>query len=57
MGEFPPQFNLYPLLVDELVAAGRHEVRFDARTLASGIYCYRMRAGDTVFVRKVIVAQ
>ena len=32
-------------LVDGNLTAGRHEVVFDARGLASGLYVYRMDAG------------
>ena len=34
------------VLVDEPKAAGRHEVRFNAAGLASGVYTYRLSAGD-----------
>lgn len=33
-------------LVDEVRVAGRHDVRFDARSLAGGAYLYRIAAGD-----------
>ncbi len=34
------------LLVDGTLSAGRHEATFDARGLASGLYVYRLEAGD-----------
>lgn len=42
-------------LVNEEKAAGVHNVRFDASSLASGVYLYRLTAGDNVLTRKVIV--
>jgi hypothetical protein len=33
------------VLVDGVQSPGRHEVVFDARNLASGVYVYRMTAG------------
>ena len=35
------------LLDNERMASGRHHVRFDARDLASGVYFYQLRAGDS----------
>jgi hypothetical protein len=35
-------------LVDGELAASRHEVTFDARGLAAGVYIYRLTAGDEV---------
>jgi hypothetical protein len=43
------------LLVNERLEAGRHEVRLDAAGLSSGVYLYRMRAGDFVQTRKCVV--
>jgi hypothetical protein len=36
------------VLVDSQMPAGRHEVLFDARDIASGTYIYRIQAGDYV---------
>ena len=36
------------VLVSETLSAGRHEVRWDARDLASGLYLYRLIAGSYV---------
>jgi len=40
-------------LVDETMQAGHHRVEFKASNLASGIYFYRMAAGDEVMMRKL----
>jgi hypothetical protein len=41
-------------LVDSYMNAGRYTVSFDAGTLASGIYFYRLKAGDFTSQRKMI---
>ncbi len=45
------------VLVDERMPAGRHEVRFDAASLPSGVYFYSMRAGDFVQHRKLMLVK
>jgi len=54
----PVQLTLYNLLgrrvatlVDRVQAAGRYEVVFEANTLPSGLYLYRLQAGDFVETR------
>jgi hypothetical protein len=42
-------------LVDETQDAGYHEVRFDGSGLASGVYFYRLRAGDFVQSRRLVL--
>jgi len=42
-------------LIDEFQDAGYKEVRFDASALASGIYIYRLVAGNYVSTKKMIV--
>jgi hypothetical protein len=42
-------------LVDEIQPAGFHSVRFDASKLASGVYMFRLQAGDFVEIRKMVV--
>ena len=43
------------VLVDEQKAAGRYEVRFDARGLPSGAYVYQMRSDGFTQTRKLIL--
>jgi hypothetical protein len=43
------------ILVDEVEEAGFRSVRFDATGLASGMYLYRIRAGNFVMTRKLLV--
>ncbi len=40
-------------LVDDRMEAGYHQIRFDARNLASGVYLYQLRAGNTVLTKKL----
>ena len=44
-------------LVDELQSAGRHKVQFDAGHLASGIYLYRVTAGNRRRVGRITLTQ
>jgi hypothetical protein len=43
------------VLVNEKRDAGVHEVRFDGSNLASGVYFYRIQAGDFVQTRKLLL--
>jgi hypothetical protein len=43
------------VLVDERQDAGIHEVKFDATGLSSGVYLYRLQAGDFNSVKKLLV--
>jgi hypothetical protein len=43
------------LLVNETRGAGVHEVKFDASNLSSGIYLYRLQAGNLVQTRKLVL--
>ncbi|ARA95137.1 hypothetical protein AWN76_013165 [Rhodothermaceae bacterium RA] len=45
------------LLRNEPLKAGWHAVPFDARRLASGVYVYRLRAGDFVQSRKMLLVK
>jgi len=42
-------------LVNEIQAAGVHHVKFNALNLASGIYFYRLTAGNFVSVKKMVL--
>jgi hypothetical protein len=41
------------LINREAKSAGRHSVQFDAGRLSSGMYIYRMKAGNTVITKKL----
>ena len=41
-------------LVNETQDAGDHDVRFDAGGLASGVYFYRLRAGEYVGTKRLL---
>jgi hypothetical protein len=43
------------ILVNERREAGVYEVKYDASALASGVYLYRLQAGDFVGSRKLLV--
>ncbi|TVQ71940.1 MAG: T9SS C-terminal target domain-containing protein [Balneolaceae bacterium] len=43
------------LLVDEAHPAGRHTISFDARSLASGVYLYRMSASGVSLTRSMVL--
>jgi len=42
-------------LVDEVLPAGVHSARFDASSLATGVYMYRLTAGDFTSVKKMML--
>jgi hypothetical protein len=42
-------------LLDQRLQAGRHEVRFDAKKLTSGIYFYRLQAGKWREEKKMLI--
>ena len=42
-------------LVNEEKAAGRYEVNFNASYLASGVYIYRLQAGEFIDVKKMVL--
>jgi hypothetical protein len=44
-------------LVSEEQQAGRYEVVFDAGTLTSGVYLYRLQAGDRALVRQMLLVR
>jgi hypothetical protein len=42
-------------LVDEEVSAGNHAIKFDAAHLPSGVYIYRLQAGESVQSKKLML--
>ncbi len=44
-------------LVDDILDAGYHQVTFDGTPMASGVYLYRMQAGDFVRTRKLMLVK
>ncbi len=44
-------------LVDGLQNSGTHTVTFDASRLSSGVYIYRLRAGNAVITRKMMLVK
>lgn len=40
-------------LINGRIEAGHHQIQFNARDLASGMYLYRLQAGDQVFIKKL----
>lgn len=42
-------------LVDGYMESGRYEVDFDASSLASGVYIYRLYVNDYVNVKKMVL--
>ncbi len=42
-------------LVDEVKAPGSYEVKFDANRLTSGVYVYRLTAGNFVQAKTMIL--
>ncbi len=47
--------RLVATLVDESKGAGRHTIGFDASRLSSGVYFYRLRAGEFVQQKKMVL--
>ena len=47
--------NEVSTLVSEEMAAGNHEVEFDASKLGSGVYLYKLQAGNFIETKKMIL--
>ena len=42
-------------LVNEIIEPGYYKIKFNAGNLASGVYFYRMTAGEFIAVKKLVV--
>ncbi len=42
------------VLVEEPLAAGRHEATFEAAQLPSGVYLYRLEVADRILTRRML---
>ena len=42
-------------LVNEIQDSGYHDVRFDPSGLASGVYFYRLKAGDYIATKRLLL--
>jgi hypothetical protein len=54
---FDARGHLIATLVDGIVAEGGHAADFDAAGLSSGVYFYRLQAGDEVLTRKLTLLE
>jgi len=45
------------ILVDESQQTGHHHATFDASNLASGVYLYRLTAGEVVQTRQMVLVK
>jgi flagellar hook assembly protein FlgD len=44
-------------LVNQQMTAGNHQVKFDASKLSSGLYFYKMVAGEVTITRKMVLSK
>lgn len=49
--------RLVSTLVEELQPSGIYEVTFNGENISSGLYIYRMQAGEQVFTRKLVLVK
>ncbi len=45
------------VLVNEIKSAGKHSVTFDASSLSSGVYFYKMTAGEFTNVKRMVLVK
>lgn len=43
------------ILLDETLNPGKHEIKYDASNLSSGVYFYQLRAGEFIDTKKLIL--
>jgi flagellar hook assembly protein FlgD len=60
--QLPVELSIYDIngrkittLVNEVQSAGYHTVNWDASKFSSGIYIYRLQAGDYVETKKMVL--
>ncbi|GMU96743.1 MULTISPECIES: T9SS type A sorting domain-containing protein [Ignavibacterium] len=49
--------NEISLLVNQFLEAGYYSTEFDAATLTSGVYIYRLEVGDKIFIKKMTLVR
>lgn len=49
--------KLVKILSEEDMPAGKHKLKFDAQNLSSGVYYYRLNAGDFAITKKMILVK
>lgn len=47
--------NEVAVLIENFLEAGNHSIDFDASDLPSGIYMYKLQAGEISLIRKMIL--
>ena len=52
---YTPNGQLVKTLIDQNMPAGAHKLKLDASSLASGVYLYRIEAGDFVASKKMLL--
>ncbi|MBU0692742.1 T9SS type A sorting domain-containing protein, partial [bacterium] len=52
---FNPLGQTVATLVNGTMASGRHTIAFDGTNLTSGLYYYRLEAGDFSAIRKMVL--
>ena len=49
--------NEITTLVNQIVPSGKHEIKFDANNLPSGVYLYTITAGDFIDTKKMLLTK